>query len=51
MYKGKYYFETENFKLIKDDVFKAIKKIDHKSIDIILLNNKIKCYNLIILKY
>ena len=26
MYRGKYYFETDNFKLIYNDIFKAIKK-------------------------
>ena len=35
MYNGKYYFETENFKLINNDVFKVIKKIDDKSINMI----------------
>lgn len=35
MYTGKYYFETDNFKLIYADVFKAIKKIEDKSIDMI----------------
>ncbi len=35
MYRGKYYFETDNFKLIYNDVFKAIKKIEDKSIDMI----------------
>lgn len=35
MYTGKYYFETDNFKLIYADVFRAIKKIDDKSIDMI----------------
>lgn len=50
MYTGKYYFETDNFKLIHDDVFKAIKKINDKSIDMIfadppyfLSNNGITC--------
>ena len=32
MYTGKYYFETDNFKLIYADVFRAIKKINDKSI-------------------
>ena len=35
MYRGKYYFETDNFKLICNDIFKAIKKIEDKSIDMI----------------
>lgn len=35
MYRGKYYFETDNFKLIYNDAFKAIKKIEDKSIDMI----------------
>jgi site-specific DNA-methyltransferase (adenine-specific) len=35
MYRGKYYFETDNFKLICNDVFKAIKKIEDKSVDMI----------------
>lgn len=35
MYRGKYYFETDNFKLIYNDVFKAIKKFEDKSIDMI----------------
>lgn len=35
MYTGKYYFETDNFKLIYADVFRAIKKIDDKSVDMI----------------
>lgn len=35
MYTGKYYFETDNFKLIYADVFRAIKKIYDKSIDMI----------------
>ena len=50
MYTGKYYFETDNFKLIYNDVFKAIKKINDKSIDMIfadppyfLSNNGITC--------
>jgi len=50
MYTGKYYFENENFKLIYADVFKAIKKINDKSIDMIfadppyfLSNNGITC--------
>ena len=50
MYTGKYYFETDNFKLIYADVFRAIKNIDDKSIDMIfadppyfLSNNGITC--------
>ncbi len=35
MYREKYYFETDNFKLIYNDVFKAIKKFEDKSIDMI----------------
>ncbi len=37
MYTGKYYYEsgTGNFKLINRDVFKAIRNIDDKSIDMI----------------
>ena len=35
MYRGKYYFETNNFKLIYNDIFKAIKKVKDKSIDMI----------------
>lgn len=35
MYSGKYYFETDNFKLIYNDIFKAIKKIEDKSVDMI----------------
>ena len=35
MYRGKYYFESENFKLIYNDIFKAIKKFEDKSIDMI----------------
>jgi len=35
MYRGKYYFETDNFKLIYNDIFKAIKKVEDKSIDMI----------------
>lgn len=35
MYRVKYYFETDNFKLIYNDVFKAIKKFEDKSIDMI----------------
>ncbi|MCI8486147.1 MAG: site-specific DNA-methyltransferase [Clostridia bacterium] len=50
MYTGKYYFETDDFKLIYADVFKSIKKINDKSIDMIfadppyfLSNNGITC--------
>ena len=35
MYRGKYYFESNNFKLIYNDIFKAIKKFEDKSIDMI----------------
>lgn len=35
MYSGKYYFETDNFKLIYNDIFKAIKKFEDKSVDMI----------------
>ena len=35
MYRGKYYFKTDNFKLIYNDIFKAIKKVEDKSIDMI----------------
>ena len=35
MYNGKFYFEDENFKLIKADTFKALKKIKEKSFDMI----------------
>ena len=35
MYKGKYYFESDNFKLIYNDIFKVIKKFEDKSIDMI----------------
>ena len=35
MYRGKYYFETEKFNLINKDVFKAIKCIEDKSVDMI----------------
>ena len=35
MYSGKYYFESDNFKLIYNDIFKAIKKFEDKSIDMI----------------
>ena len=36
MYSGKYYFESDNFKLIYNDIFKVIKKFEDKSIDMIL---------------
>ena len=36
MYRGKYYFESDNFKLIYNDIFKVIKKFEDKSIDMIL---------------
>ena len=35
MYRGKYYFESDNFKLIYNDIFKVIKKFEDKSIDMI----------------
>lgn len=35
MYRGKYYFESNNFKLIYNDIFKVIKKFEDKSIDMI----------------
>ena len=35
MYRLKYYFESNNFKLIYNDIFKAIKKFEDKSIDMI----------------
>ena len=35
MYNGKYYFETDDFKLIVDDVFKAIRRFNDKSVDMI----------------
>ena len=35
MYRRKYYFESDNFKLIYNDIFKAIKKFEDKSIDMI----------------
>lgn len=35
MYSGKYYFETDNFKLIYNDIFKVIKKFEDKSVDMI----------------
>lgn len=35
MCNGKYYFETDDFKLIFDDVFKAIKRFNDKSVDMI----------------
>ena len=35
MYSGKYYFETDNLKLIYNDIFKAIKKFEDKSVDMI----------------
>ena len=50
MYSGKYYFETDNFKLIYDDTLKAIKKFEDKTVDMIfadppyfLSNNGITC--------
>ncbi len=35
MYSGKYYFESDNFKLIYNDIFKVFKKFEDKSIDMI----------------
>ena len=35
MYNGKFYFEDENFKLIKDDTFKSLKNIKEQSFDMI----------------
>ena len=35
MYSGKYYFESDNFKLIYNDIFKVIKKFEDKSINMI----------------
>lgn len=35
MYRGKYYFASDNFKLIYNDIFKVIKKFEDKSIDMI----------------
>lgn len=35
MYNGKFYFEDEKFKLIKDDTFKALKNFQEKSFDMI----------------
>ena len=35
MYTGKYYFETSDFKLIYNDIFKSITKIEDKIIDMI----------------
>lgn len=50
MCRGKYYFESSDFKLINDDVFNAIKDINDKSIDMVfadppyfLSNNGITC--------
>ena len=50
MYNGKFYFEDENFKLIKDDTFKALKNFKKKLFDMIfadppyfLSNNGITC--------
>ena len=39
MYRGKYYFESDNFKLIYNDIFKAIKKFEDKSIDMIFADS------------
>ena len=35
MYNGKFYFEAQDFKLIKADTFKALKKFEEKSFDMI----------------
>lgn len=35
MYTGKYYFNKEQFKLIKGDTFRILKKFEDKSIDMI----------------
>ena len=35
MYNGKFYFESQDFKLIKADTFKALKNFKEKSIDMI----------------
>lgn len=50
MCRGQYYFESNDFKLINNDVFKAIKDIKDKSIDMVfadppyfLSNNGITC--------
>ena len=50
MYKEKFYFEENSFKLINNDTFNTLKKITEKSIDMIfadppyfLSNNGITC--------
>ena len=50
MYNGEFYFEEENFKLIKDDTFKVLKEFKEKTFDMIfadppyfLSNNGITC--------
>ena len=50
MYNGEIYFEDKNFKLIKEDTFKALKNFQEKSFDMIfadppyfLSNNGITC--------
>ena len=50
MYNGEFYFEDKNFKLIKEDIFKALKNFQEKSFDMIfadppyfLSNNGITC--------
>ncbi len=50
MYNGEFYFEDKNFKLIKEDTFKALKNFQEKSFDMIfadppyfLSNNGITC--------
>ena len=35
MYTGKYYYDDEQFKLIKGDTFKVLKKFEDKTIDTI----------------
>ena len=35
MYNGEFYFEDKNFKLIKEDIFKALKNFQEKSFDMI----------------
>lgn len=50
MYSGKYYFNEDKFKLIKEDTFKVLKKFEDKTVDTIfadppyfLSNNGITC--------
>jgi site-specific DNA-methyltransferase (adenine-specific) len=35
MYTGKYYYNQEHFKLIKGNTFRALKKFNDKTVDII----------------